>query len=67
MTSGEPTTVARCGYCGKEFDVRGFQVVVVGRGAYHSTECARLDAAGPQRRTRGNGATDIRKAMKQRG
>jgi hypothetical protein len=49
MTSGDPTTVARCGYCGKEFDVRGFQVVVVGRGAYHSTECARLDADGPPR------------------
>jgi len=49
MTSGQPTTVARCGYCGKEFDVRAFQVVVVGRGTYHSAECARLDAAGPRR------------------
>jgi hypothetical protein len=44
MTSGDPTTVARCGYCGKEFDVRGFQVIVVGRGVFHSTECADLDA-----------------------
>ena len=49
MTSDRPTSVARCGYCGKEFDVRGFQVVVVGRGTYHSTECARLDADGPPR------------------
>jgi hypothetical protein len=52
VTSGETTTVARCGYCGKEFDVRGFQVVVAGRGAYHSTECARLDAEGPRRLNR---------------
>jgi hypothetical protein len=44
MTSGDPNSVARCGYCGKEFDVRGFQVIVVGRGVFHSTECARLDA-----------------------
>lgn len=66
MTSGDPTTVARCGYCGKEFDVRGFQVVVVGRGAYHSTECARLDADGPRRRTRGEAAINIRSGMKSR-
>lgn len=45
MTSGEPVSVARCRYCGKEFDVRRFQVVVIGRGkAYDSTECALLDA-----------------------
>jgi hypothetical protein len=43
--SGQPVSVARCRYCGKEFDVRRFQVVVIGRGkAYHSTECALLDA-----------------------
>ena len=45
MTSGDPVSVARCRYCGKEFDVRRFQVVVIGRGkAYDSTECALLDA-----------------------
>jgi hypothetical protein len=45
VTSGQPVSVARCRYCGKEFDVRRFQVVVIGRGkAYDSTECALLDA-----------------------
>ena len=45
MTSGEAVSVARCRYCGKEFDVRRFQVVVMGsRGVYDSTECALLDA-----------------------
>ena len=46
MTSGEAISVARCDYCGREFDVRRFQVLVVGsRGSYDSTECALLDAA----------------------
>lgn len=45
--SGDSVTVARCRYCGKEFDVRRFQVVLMGsRRAYHSTECALLDADG---------------------
>lgn len=47
MTSGDSVSVARCRYCGKEFDVRRFQVVVMGsRGVYDSTECALLDADG---------------------
>jgi hypothetical protein len=47
MTSGESVSVARCRYCGKEFDVRRFQVVLMGsRRAYDSTECALLDADG---------------------
>ena len=45
--SGGPDSVARCRYCGKEFDVRRFQVVVIGsHGVYDSTECARLDDDG---------------------
>ena len=45
MTSGESISVACCRYCGKEFDVRRFQVVVMGnRGVYDSSECALLDA-----------------------
>jgi hypothetical protein len=45
VTSGDSVSVARCRYCGKEFDVRRFQVVVMGsRGVYDSTECALLDA-----------------------
>jgi hypothetical protein len=43
VTSAETTSLTRCGYCGKEFDVRKFQVVVA-RRAYDSTECA-LQAA----------------------
>lgn len=47
MTSGRSVSVARCRFCGKEFDVRRFQVVVMGnRGVYDSTECALLDADG---------------------
>ena len=47
MTSGNPVSVARCCYCGREFDVRRFQVRLAGRrGAYDSTECALLDADG---------------------
>jgi hypothetical protein len=47
VTSGETDSVARCRYCGKEFDVRRFQVVVMGsRGVYDSSECAFLDAEG---------------------
>jgi hypothetical protein len=67
VTSGDPITVARCGYCGKEFDVRRFQVVVVGsRGPYDSTECARLDAeagTGAPRRIR---AVELGSALKRR-
>jgi hypothetical protein len=48
VTSGESVSVARCRYCGKEFDVRRFQVVFMGsRRAYDSTECALLDADNP--------------------
>jgi hypothetical protein len=65
--SDDPSTVARCGYCGKEFDVRRFQVVVVGsRGPYHSTECARLDAeegTGVPRRLR---VVELGSALKRR-
>ena len=44
MTSGEPGTVARCRYCGREFDVRRFQVRLLGGpSVYDSTECALLD------------------------
>ena len=44
MTSGERDSVARCRYCGREFDVRRFQVRVRGnRGVYDSTDCALLD------------------------
>ena len=46
MTSGDRDSVARCHYCGREFDVRRFQVRVVGsRGVYDSTDCALLDGA----------------------
>lgn len=55
MTSGDSVSVARCRYCGKEFDVRRFQVVLMGsRRAYDSTECALLDADGqPAMRSQG--------------
>ena len=44
MTSGQSTNVARCRYCGREFDVRRFQVRLVGNpSVYDSTECAHLD------------------------
>lgn len=44
MTSGDPTSVALCCYCGREFDVRRFLVRLVGsQNVYDSTECASLD------------------------
>jgi hypothetical protein len=44
MTSGDPGSVARCHFCGREFDVRRFQVRVIGsRDVYDSTDCALLD------------------------
>jgi hypothetical protein len=50
VTSGERDSVARCQYCGREFDVRRFQVRVRGsRGVYDSTDCALLDDAGAPR------------------
>jgi hypothetical protein len=58
VTSGNSVSVARCGYCGREFDVRRFQVRVVGRpSVYDSAECARLDDVGEHafRRSRGVG------------
>jgi hypothetical protein len=51
VTSGERVSVARCHYCGREFDVRRFQVRVVGRRRiYDSTDCAELDGADDLRR-----------------
>jgi hypothetical protein len=53
MTSGDATNVVRCRYCGREFDVRRFQVRLVGsRSVYDSTECAHLDAVEEAGRTR---------------
>ena len=47
MTSAPPTRLARCQFCGREFDSRGFQVFVAGaRGTYDSTECALRAAEG---------------------
>ena len=47
MPSGPPTTVARCQFCGREIDNRGFQVYLAGaRGAFHSADCALRAAAG---------------------
>jgi hypothetical protein len=57
VTSGGAYSVACCRYCGREFDVRRFQVRVVGKlGTYDSTECALRDADGelsPLSRIRG--------------
>ena len=57
MTSDDASNVARCRYCGKEFDVRRFLVRRLGsRSVYDSTECASLDEAPepvPLRRRRG--------------
>ena len=51
MASEERGSVARCAYCGREFDVRQFQVRRVGsRGVYDSTVCAQ--AADDLERTR---------------
>ena len=55
MTSAPPTTLARCQFCGREFDSRGFQVFVAGaRGTFDSTDCALRAAEGeaPLERTR---------------
>jgi hypothetical protein len=62
MTSGERGTVARCHYCGREFDVRRFQVRVIGsRGVYDSTDCALLAGAVPAPRPkRLRGAAEAR-------
>jgi hypothetical protein len=47
VTSAETSTLARCRFCGREFDNRRFQVVVEGtRGAFHSADCALRAAAG---------------------
>jgi hypothetical protein len=67
VTSGDSVSVARCRYCGKEFDVRRFQVVVMGnRGVYDSTECALLDDHGREllrRPTRGfRSGTPVKRA-----
>jgi hypothetical protein len=45
VTSDGRGSVARCHYCGREIDERGFQVRLVGsRGVYDSTECAQAHA-----------------------
>jgi hypothetical protein len=65
VTSGEAVSVARCDYCGREFDVRRFQVLVVGsRGSYDSTECALLDAGGAPAPLRRLPESDARRRMK---
>jgi hypothetical protein len=47
MPSARPNTLARCQFCGREFDRRGFQVFVAGtRGTFDSTDCALRAAAG---------------------
>ena len=47
MTSARPTSLARCQFCGREIDSRGFQVFVAGvRGTFDSTECALRAADG---------------------
>jgi len=47
MTSARPSSVARCQFCGREFDSRGFQVFVAGmRGTFDSTDCALRAADG---------------------
>lgn len=57
MTSDQTTNLARCRYCGREFDVRRFQVRLVGgRGVYDSTECAAMDAAEERRLQTARGA-----------
>jgi hypothetical protein len=49
MSSARTTTLARCRFCGREFDRQGFQVFVVGaRGTFHSADCALRAAAGEQ-------------------
>jgi hypothetical protein len=67
MTSGDPVSVTRCAYCGREFDVRRFQVRVAGsRGAYDSTECALLDADGAPAPLRRLPGPDARRGMKEK-
>lgn len=47
MTSAQISTLARCRFCGREFDNRRFQVFVEGtHGTFHSAECALRAAAG---------------------
>jgi hypothetical protein len=58
VPSAKPTTVARCRFCGREFDDRGFKVFVAGvRGTFDSADCALREAAGerpPVRARTGN-------------
>jgi hypothetical protein len=58
VTSAGASTLARCRFCGREFDNRRFQVFVEGtRGAFHSADCALRAAAGetPLQRKRQSG------------
>jgi hypothetical protein len=50
VTSAQPSSLARCTYCGREFDGRKFQVVLAGRGSFDSAECALLAAEGRPKR-----------------
>jgi hypothetical protein len=65
VTSGDSGSVARCHFCGKEFDVRRFQVRVIGsRGVYDSTDCALLDGAMVPRVRRVRAGAELRGPMK---
>jgi hypothetical protein len=65
MTSGDRGSVARCHYCGREFDVQRFQVRVVGsRGVYDSTDCALLDGVVELPRVRRMRGGEVRGPLK---
>jgi hypothetical protein len=64
MPSARPSTLARCQFCGREFDSRGFQVFVAGaRGTFDSADCALRAAAGersPVRPRKASGTPVVR-------
>jgi hypothetical protein len=65
VTSARPTRLARCQFCGREFDSRGFQVFVAGaRGTFDSTECALRAADGEVSPTRARRHDDERPRTK---
>jgi hypothetical protein len=65
MTSGERGSVARCQYCGREFDVQRFQVRLVGRrGVYDSTDCALLDGVVESPRIKPQRGRELRGMLK---
>jgi hypothetical protein len=58
MTFARATGLARCRFCGREFDSRGFQVFVAGaRGTFDSAECALRAADGETPPDRGRPGT----------